>query len=95
MEVKDLAQFNDGDLVVSANNEEMIFVVRKGSLAGVNFYIALRGDGTLYYPTRYNKELKAARAATPLEVRFFHAALAMAGVRWNPTLKELQAICEM
>lgn len=94
MEIKELNDFNDGALIVSANNEEMIFVFRKYA-HGVNFYIALRSDGTLYYPTQYNSPLKAARAATPLEVRYFHTALAISGVKWNDTLKELQSICEM
>ena len=95
MEIREIQDFEDGAFVVPANNEEMIFVFRKCDYTKVNFYIALRGDGTLYYPTRHNKDLKTARAATALEVRFFHTALAMAGMRWNPSLKVIQSICEM
>lgn len=95
MEIREIQDFEDGAFVVPANNKEMIFVYRKTSFYP-NFYVALRGDGTLYFPPKHNKaRLESARAATPLEIRYFHTALAIAGVRWNYILKEVENICEM
>lgn len=94
MEIREIQDFEDGAFVVPANNDEMIFVYRKTSFYP-NFYVALRGDGTLYYPPRLSSRLVAARAATPLEIRHFHTALAIAGVRWNYALKTVENICEM